>query len=104
MRRIILLVALAFMIGGGAVLTAAQSNSGSQTEETDVGAPEVECATPGASPGASPDLAVLEDVGATAVASPELIADLATAIATPGASPAVPEDPCATPVAGTPAS
>lgn len=103
MRRIVLLVALAFIIGGSTVW-AAQTGTESQTDEADAGAPAVECATPGASPGASPDLEEVEEIAATAAASPELIADLATAIASPDASPVVPEDPCATPVVGTPAS
>jgi hypothetical protein len=103
MRRIFLLVAPAFIIGGSTVW-AAQTGAGSKTDETDMGAQAEERPTPGAAPGASPDLDVIEEGMATMIASLDLIADLATAIASPDASPVVPEDPCATPVAGTPAS
>lgn len=103
MRRLILLVALAFIIGGGSVL-AAQTGTGSQTEDTNVGSQAVECATPGMGMEATPDAEEIEELLATAVASPDVVDLLATAIATPDASPTVLDDPCATPEMGTPAS
>jgi hypothetical protein len=92
MRRIIFLVAFAFLVGGGAVLTAAQTGNQSQTEQVDAGADVAGCASPVASPGSSPEVA-------------EAAAIVATAIASPDASPAaLGLDPCATPGIGTPAS
>lgn len=99
MRRIILLLALVFIIGGGSVL-AAQTTTESQTDKTDVGSQAVECATPGMAPGATPDAEQIEDL----LATPEVVDLLATAMATPDASPAILVNPCATPGMGTPAS
>jgi hypothetical protein len=92
MRRLIILVAFAFLVGGGAVLTAAQTGNESQTEQTEAGADVAGCASPVASPASSPEVA-------------ETAAVVATAIASPHASPAaLGIDPCATPEVGTPAS
>jgi hypothetical protein len=99
MRRIILLVALAFMISGGAVYVAAQSGTEGQTDEVEVGADAGGCATPSA----TPDAEEITELLATAVASPEVTESLATAVASPDASPVI-IDPCATPEMGTPAS
>jgi len=99
MRRIILLVALVFVIGGGAVYAAAQSGTDANTDDPDVGAPSAGCATPTG----SPDAEEITEILATAAASPEIFEDLATAIASPSGSPVV-IDPCATPQMGTPAT
>lgn len=100
MRRLFVLVALVFMIAGGAVYVSAQGGTGAQTEETDVGADAAGCATPSA----SPDAGDITDLLESAAASPEVTESLATAIASPDASPVVIVDPCATPEMGTPAS
>jgi hypothetical protein len=100
MRRIFLLVALVFVIGGGAAYVSAQSGTDANTEQTEVGADASGCATPTG----SPDAERIEDLLATAAASPEVIEDLESAMASPDASPVVVVDPCATPVMGTPAS
>lgn len=99
MRRIMLLVALVFVIGGGAVYTAAQTGTGSRTEEADVGADSAGCAAPMG----SPDAEEITELLATSAASPEVFDDLATAIASPDATPIL-IDPCVTPDMGTPAS
>jgi hypothetical protein len=99
MRRLFLLLTLVFVIGGGAVYVSAQGGTAPQTDEVDVGADASGCATPVGSPSAER----IEELLATAVASPEVIEDLEIALASPDASPVV-FDPCATPVVGTPAS
>jgi len=99
MRRMFLLVAVAFMISGGAVYVAAQSGTDAQTDEVEVGAEGSDCATPSA----SPDAEEITELLATAAASPEVSQELATAVASPDASPVI-IPPCATPEMGTPAS
>lgn len=100
MRRIILVAMLAVIVGGGVVATAAQTGTGSQPADSEVGEVEAAaCATPQASPD---DFDVIE----TATPEIEEVADaLATVAASPDASPAVQAlDPCATPGVGTPAT
>ena len=89
MRRLFLLVAFAFVLVSGVIVTAAQSTD-VQTEEEDAGAQGAGCALPIASPGAEP------------VASPSL-ALASTPLPMPEGSP-VAVDVCATPEGGTPAS
>lgn len=89
MRRLFLLVAFAFVLVSGVVVTAAQSTD-VQTEEEDAGAPGAGCASPvAASPAASPE------------ASPSL-ALASTPMATPHASPVALEACGTPPVVGTP--
>lgn len=64
MRRIILIIAFGLVVGSGAVVTAAQTDT--QTESEEVGAPPSGCGTPTASPVASPSVVLI----ATPVASP----------------------------------
>lgn len=100
MRRIFLLLALVLVVGGGSVVAVAQSGNSSQTTEEDTGADAAGCATPVGSPDAADIADMIEEVAA----SPEVTDALATAIATPNASPMVPVSACATPEMGTPAS
>ena len=90
MRRFILLLAFAFVLVSGVVVTAAQTSNEAQTETEDAGPGGAGCATPMASPAASPE------------ASPSL-ALASTPIASVEGSP-VSLDLCATPEIGTPAS
>lgn len=92
MRRFFLLLAFAFVLVSGVVVTAAQTGNQSQTEQEDPGGASAGCATPQASPMASPG------------ASPSL-----ALASTPAASVALDASPialdvCATPEVGTPAS
>ncbi len=64
MRRILLIIAFGLVVGSGAVVTAAQTDT--QPESEEVGAPPAGCGTPTASPFASPEVVLI----ATAVASP----------------------------------
>ncbi len=94
MRRFILLLAFAFVLVSGVVVTAAQTSNEAQTEEEEAGPGGAGCATPMASPAASPE--------ASPEASPSL-ALASTPIASVEGSP-VSLDLCATPEIGTPAS
>jgi len=89
MRRIFLLLAFAFIVVTGGVVTAAQTGTDIQTEEEDPGGQAGGCATPEASPFASPE------------ASPSL-ALASTPVTHLEASP-IALDVCATPELGTPA-
>jgi hypothetical protein len=92
MRRILLIVVFAFVVGSGAVVTVAQSGTGNQ-EAAEAGA-SAGCATPDASPFAS---AVASP--ASSPVSSKSLDTLATAVASPMETEA-----CATPEVGTPAS
>ena len=95
MSRIALIVVFVFIVvGGGAVVTAAQYE--------DQGTPEVgtpaDCGTPvdtlRISPAASPELEEIEEIVETATPdTDEIVEVLATAVASPDASP-VAVDPC----------
>jgi hypothetical protein len=95
MRRLIVIVAFAFFVVGGATISVAQDEA--TTDEVEIGAPAI-CGTPAASPAATPDLEM-------AAASP----DVAIAVTpeygtgTPAATPASALG-CATPEVGTPPS
>ena len=73
MRRILLIVACLFVLGGGVAYVGAGAQAPSGTPE----AATVLCATPIASPVATP-------TGATPIASPVDLTGCATPIATPG--------------------
>lgn len=92
MRRILLVAVFALVVGSGAVVTAAQSETGDQ-ESAEVGAP-AGCATP--------ETSLIASAVASPSSSPVSSQSLDT-LATAVASPMVP-DPCATPESGTPAS
>lgn len=91
MRRLIMIVAFASLVVGGASISVAQNES--QTGSEEIGAP-AGCGTPVASPIASPDVVPLAATPGLAEGSP---------VASPELIPASPVA-CPTPAAGTPAS
>ena len=94
MRRLIMIVAFACLVVGGATISVAQDEA--TTDEEEIGAPAI-CGTPAASPAATP--------GVATVATPEDAVAVTPALATgsPVATPASALG-CATPEVGTPPS
>jgi hypothetical protein len=87
MRKIVLLVALALVLTSGLVATAAQTSNEAQTEEEEQGASSAGCATPMASPEATPAERILSTPVISMDASPTAIDECLTAtpeMATPG--------------------
>lgn len=87
MRKMIVLFAFALMLTSGLVATAAQTSNEPQTEEEDQGAPGAGCATPMASPNASPAAMMLSTPVVSPDASPTALDECLTGtpvVATPG--------------------
>lgn len=94
MRRLLVIMAFACFVVGGATISVAQDEA--LTDEEDIGAPSI-CGTPAASPVATPDLDM-------AAASPDVaIAVTPEYTGSPVATPASALG-CATPEIGTPPS
>ena len=103
MRQLIMIIALALIVGSGAVVAVAQTGGTQvETEAEEAGGSGACIGTPIASPAASPEL---EEIVETETPDPGDLALLATAVASPSDALAVlAQDPCATPEIGTPAS